>query len=477
MIDLSEVKVLVIDDDTAIQQTFYRALSLAGYQVDVVSAGRDALERLNARRYDIVVVDAQLPDIHGLHLLSRIKELYPFIEVLVVTGFGTIDLAVEAIKLGAFHFLTKPVTGDEIRQNIKNMLDKISMKQEIHKLRWQLSEQYEFHNMLGRSLAMQEVFMQIRKIAPSTANVLIFGESGTGKELAAQAIHAESKRRNAPFIAINCSALAEGTIESELFGHEKGAFTGAYRKRKGFIEEADGGTLFLDEISTLKNSIQIMLLRVIQEREFHPVGSSRKLTSNVRFIAATNTPLEKLVEQGRFREDLYYRLNVVNLNMPPLRERGEDIHIFFQHFIKYYGEQQNRQIEGIEAKAQEILSKHSWPGNVRELKNVCESAVMMAEDNQIRRADLPEYLLNSNSSLGLLDNDGDYKNLNYLLCQEKNFKNAKNVWNGYFEKKFICRVLKETKGSVTQAANEIGMARPALQRLMKKYRIKRESFK
>jgi len=370
--------VLVVDDDRTGRETLAEAVSEMGYEVASAAAGREALDMLRQREVDIVLTDLKMPGMDGLELLTHAKRIRPDAFVILVTAFATVDTAVEAMKKGAYDYIMKPI---DLRQ-LRVLLDRASQSRDLlienELLKDQLGEKYDFSNIIGRSAVMKQVYERIRQVADTNTVVLIEGESGTGKELVANAIHQNSGRRGQPFIKVNCAALPATLLESELFGHERGSFTGAFQQRKGRFELADGGTLFLDEIGDLTLGTQVKLLRVLQNYEFERVGGSETLHVDVRTIAATNADLAELVRQGRFREDLYYRLHVVPINLPPLRERREDIPLLVSHFVKHYAGRNNKDIRGVSAEAMNTLTTYSWPGNVRELQNCIENMVVMS---------------------------------------------------------------------------------------------------
>jgi len=392
MSDLStanERTVLVVDDDRTGRETLAEAVSEMGYEVASAAAGPEALDILRQREIDIVLTDLKMPGMDGLQLLTRAKRIRPDAFVILVTAFATVDTAVEAMKKGAYDYVMKPI---DLRR-LRVLLDRASQSRDLlienELLKDQLGEKYDFSNIIGRSSVMKDVYERIRQVANTRAVVLIEGESGTGKELVANAIHVNSDRRDQPFIKVNCAALPATLLESELFGHERGSFTGAFEQRKGRFELADGGTLFLDEIADLLPGTQVKLLRVLQNYEFERVGGTETLRVDVRTIAATNADLAERVKQGRFREDLYYRLHVVPLNLPPLRERPEDIPLLVSHFVKHYAERNSKDVRGVSAEAMNTLTTYSWPGNVRELQNCIENMVVMSGSTMLGPELLP----------------------------------------------------------------------------------------
>ncbi|HEX9935008.1 MAG TPA: sigma-54 dependent transcriptional regulator [bacterium] len=371
-------RILVVDDEEMIRDLLRETFQRKGYAVDTVEKGNDALKKIDTERYDLLVSDIRLPDISGMKILSETKKKRPDLGIIMITAYGSIKNAVKAMKQGAFDYITKPFDLEEIELLVDKYFKYRSLIAENEYLRSELDLKFGFENIIGTSAPMQKVFDSIRMVAQSRATVMIQGASGTGKELVARAIHYNSDRKTAPFVTTNCAALPEGLVESELFGHEKGAFTGAYRTTKGRFEIAHGGTLLLDEVSEISPSLQAKLLRVLQEREIERVGGGRPIAVDVRIIATTNRELKNEVEEGRFREDLFYRLDVVPIYLPPVCERREDVPLLVQHFAKRYATENSRQIKGISESAIKILSQRDWPGNVREIENCVERAVVMA---------------------------------------------------------------------------------------------------
>ncbi|HWU36274.1 MAG TPA: sigma-54 dependent transcriptional regulator [Candidatus Acidoferrum sp.] len=371
--------VLLVDDEPDALDACFQALGKAQYLVDTASNPSDALEKVRARSYDAAVVDLKMPQMSGIELLRAMRKMDPDVAVIVVTGYATIETAVEAMKEGACDYLAKPFTPDELRLGLQKALERQELLRENQELRERMGIRGRGPTFIGESDKTRDVRRLIEKVAGTDSTVLIYGETGTGKELVAREIHAKSRRAGQPLLAVDCAAVPAELLESEFFGHEKGAFTGAVRRRKGCFELAHGSTLFLDEIGNMGLELQAKLLRALQEREIQPIGSERKITVDVRIIAATNRDLREAITQGRFREDLYYRLNVVPLVLPPLRERRADIPLLTQHFLNKYAGKLNRQIEQIEPEAMRILMTYGWPGNVRELESAIERAMTLAE--------------------------------------------------------------------------------------------------
>ncbi|WP_236603977.1 sigma-54-dependent transcriptional regulator [Sandaracinus amylolyticus] len=382
-------RVLVVDDETHARDALAEILAEEGYETATAADGLEALRLMEELRPEVVLTDLKMPNLDGLGLLDRGKAEYPETSFVVMTAFGTIDTAVEAIRRGAENYVTKPLDVGTVTALLARAMDKAKLAREASELRERLHETYDFSRILGEHPAMRRLTQVIAQVAPSRATVLIHGESGTGKELIAAAIHENSKRKSGPFVRLNCAALAESLLESELFGHEKGAFTGAMARRKGRFEQADGGTLFLDEISEVPKPLQVKLLRFLQERELERVGGNETIRVDVRVVAATNRDLKQCVQDGTFREDLYYRLDVVRVDVPPLRARRSDIPILAHHFLHRFAKENERELEGFSDEAMKALLAHAWPGNVRELENAVERAVVLAPGKRIEREHLP----------------------------------------------------------------------------------------
>ena len=390
--------VLVVEDHEPLRRLLLRVLEREGHTVLEAGNGEEALEVLADNEVDVVVTDIRMPRMDGMELLREIRRRDQTTQVILITAYGEIPLAVEAMKQGAYDFLEKEAEGRvniaQLRARVAAAAEKRRIILENLNLKSQLSRRFSFSNIIGKSPKLLSILDVVKQVAPTKATVLITGESGTGKELIANAIHYNSPRAKGPFIKVNCAALPETLLESELFGHEKGAFTGAYQTRIGRFEAADGGTLFLDEIGTLGPAVQVKLLRVLQEREFERVGGTKTIKVDVRLITATNTDLSAAVKEGRFREDLFWRINVVRINMPPLRERREDIPLLVHHFIKKYAAENNRPVKGISEEALQLLLHYDFPGNVRELENIIESAVVLCRGDTITPELLPENVRN-----------------------------------------------------------------------------------
>lgn len=440
--------VLLIEDEKIMRVTIEDALTAAGYQVSSFETGSEALKAFGESDFSLVVTDVKLPDMNGLDILRDIMRMNTA-QVIVMTAFGTIKDAVEAMRLGAFDYITKPFSLDEFLLLVERALEVKKLKEENIRLKRDLNRCYAFPNIIGESEAMKKVFTVIERVAASDATVLILGESGTGKELVATTIHYQSKRRDKPLIRVNCAALPESLIESELFGYEKGAFTGAMKKKPGRFELANGGTIFLDEIGDIPISTQAKLLRMIQERTFERIGGVETINADVRVLAATNRNLEEEVKRGTFREDLYYRLNVIPVTLPSLRERKEDIPLFTGFFLDRYNSRSSRNVR-FSKDAVEALLKYDYPGNVRELENIIERCVTLCPSEVIGRDDLPPGI--STKAVG-----------------EK--KHALSVVAAEAEKEYIVRVLKSTNNNKTRAAELLGISRKTLWEKMNTYGI------
>src|SRR5688572_9290676 len=382
-------RILIVDDEASARHALSEILTDEGYQVKMAGDGFRAIAAAQEFLPDLVLTDLKMPGMDGMGLLARLKQVHPETAVILMTAFGAVESAVEAMRAGAANYLTKPLNTDELLLVIERALEGAALRRETRDLREKLSERYDFSNIVGQSAEMRAVFKSVEQVATSRATVLITGESGTGKELIASALHHNSDRRERPFVKLHCAALAESLLESELFGHERGAFTGADRRRIGRFEQADGGTLFLDEIGEISPATQVKLLRVLQEHEFERVGGNQTVRADVRLVAATNRDLKKLVDEGKFREDLYYRLNVINLHLPPLRERRDDIAGLAAHFVRRFAAENGKTVDRIDTSAMRILRAHAWPGNVRELENVIERAVVLVDGPAILPKHLP----------------------------------------------------------------------------------------
>jgi len=450
-----EKKILVVDDDSLLRDFLSETLNRSGYQVNLASTGEEALENIRKEDYDIILSDVRMPNMDGMELLKTTRNFLPDAKVVMMTAYGTVQNAVEAMKLGAYDYVMKPFSIDEIELVLKRALEHKQLLLENKLLRSEVIGKYRFDNIVGKSPQMQKIFELVETVADTKATVLITGESGTGKELIAKAIHYNSPRREGPFIRINCAALPEGLVESELFGHEKGSFTGAIRQSRGRFELADRGVLLLDEISEISLHLQGKLLRVLQEREFERVGSGIPIQVDVRIIATSNRDLNRLIEQGKFREDLFYRLNVVPIHIPPLRERKEDIPALAQHFLKKYNLENNRQIKGISQKVYEMFLEYFWPGNVRELENYIERAVVTAKGKILTPRDFPKEL-----ALGRINLPSEEIEVGSTIYEA--------------ERKLILKTLKAQGGNRTKAAEILGISTRTLRNKLHEYGLKDE---
>lgn len=439
-----KTRILVVDDERSMREMLCILLEREGYEAVEAGSADKALQLFESSVFDLVISDIQMPGMNGIDLLAHIKKLSPDVPVLMITAFATAEQAVDAIKLGAFHYFTKPFNNDEIRALIRNALEKRDLKQENTLLRQDVQSRDGFCGIIGKSPRMRELFTMIQKVAGSTSSVLILGESGTGKELAARAIHTSSARRSKPFVAVNCGAIPETLIESELFGHKKGAFTGAVADRPGLFEQAEGGTLFLDEIGELPLLLQTKLLRVLQEREFRRVGDSVVRKTDVRVLTASNRDLQEQVASGGFREDLYYRINVVQIVMPPLRERIEDLPLLVEHFFRKFCDKGHCG-EVITPAAMKLLMNYTFPGNIRELENVVERSLILDRD-VISEVTLPEQVRSSRSIC--LGGDVDIPECGMSL--EPLLEDL--------EKKYLLKALEKTRGAKKKAADLLGMS-------------------
>jgi DNA-binding NtrC family response regulator len=439
--------ILVVDDEPEMRELVCEILRERGHRVRVASDGREALKQLAEEETSLVLTDLRMRGMQGLELLAEIKRSQPDISVILMTAFGSVETAIEAMKQGATDYLIKPVKTEELVRVTERAVREAALRREVQRLRREVHKEYSFHQILGKSKPMRDVFELIRRVADSPTNVLITGESGTGKELVAKAIHYNSDRRDAPFVPVNCAAIPEALLESELFGHVKGAFTDAKTDKRGLFEEAHGGTLFLDEISELPLLLQAKLLRSIQEREIRRVGATRAMPVDVRIIAATNLNLAEEAKAKRFREDLFYRLNVIEIRLPPLRERREDIPLLVEAFLKKCAEANHKEVRGMTEAALALLMDHAWPGNVRELENVIERAVTLARGEKILPDDLPPAIQGGRGDRRVLDDAAD----RILPLDE-------------VEKEYILRILEKTGGNKYQAAQMLGIDRKTLYR-------------
>ena len=448
----SHERILVVDDEEQMRDLLAKVLERKGFQTSVCGDGTEALAFLEKEPVDLVVTDVRMPGLGGMEALRAVKELNPDIVVIIMTAFGSIDQAVQAVKEGAYDYINKPFKIDEMLLTIEKALDERRLRHEVSTLRQELRTRYHFENLIGKSRPMQEVFGLIEQVAGSRSTVMVYGKSGTGKELVAKAVHYNSQRSTKNFVPVNCAAIPAELLESELFGHERGAFTGAIATKVGKFELATGGTLFLDEVGSMRLDLQAKILRALQEREVERVGGSRTIKIDVRVIAATNRDLKKAVEEGAFREDLYYRLNVVPITLPDLKDRPEDIPLLANHFVQKFGQESNSGIREISKEAMAILISHTWPGNVRELENVIERAATLGRGPAVQPSDLPPHLA------------GGTNPLERALAKEATLEDL--------EKDYIAMILRRTKGHQIRAASILGIDRRTLYRKIRRYNLK-----
>ncbi len=459
-------KILVVDDEPSILTVMVGNLSKKGYMVHTADDGIMGLEKARCDDYATIIVDYMMPGMTGMELLVEIKKIKNDVPVIIVTAHGSIEQAVSAMNQGAFSYLTKPLNYEELFSVVRNAVQQSQLIKEVKSLRSVVNSRYSFEHIIGGNAQMLAIFDLIEDVAQTDATVLIRGETGTGKELIARAIHYNSPRKNETFVRVNCAALTETLLESELFGHEKGAFTGALATRIGRFEQAHGGTLFLDEIGDISLSTQSKLLRALQEREFERVGSNQTIAVDVRIISASNNPLEKAVAEGRFREDLFYRLNVIPIQLPPLRERIDDIPLLAFHFLQIYSEKFKRDVKGIDPRAIQYLIEQSWPGNIRQLENVIERAVIREKSDKITFHTISKCVLISGIS-----------NYQYFINEEIPFGELKNALISKFEREYIDRVLKKHKGNISAAARQAGIHYKNFCEKMKKHEIEKWDYK
>lgn len=446
-------RILIVEDEETLRESLMRVFIREGFVAEAVESGEAAVEVIDARSYDLIISDILLSGISGIELLKKCRAVNPEQIVIVMTAYASLETAVEALRAGAYDYIIKPIIHDELKRIIRNALRERSLRCENLLLKKQIDERYDFQKIIGKSGPMTSLIDEVKKIAGSKSNILLLGETGTGKELFARAIHYNSTRKDRPFVPINCSAIPDNLLESELFGFVKGAFTGAVGSKRGLFDEADGGTVFLDEIGDLNLPLQAKLLRVIDDHEVRPVGGIQSRKVDVRFITATNRDITKAVKEGTFREDLYYRINVVNLRLPPLRERKEDIETLARFFVEKYAATLGRDVTSISADAMSLLLNYSWPGNVRELQNIIERAILIADEGVILRSHLPESLKIESSFV------------------EESFDRALSIEE--YTKQFI--IHHQEKFNEQQLAQMLGITRKSLWEKRKKWGIKRSA--
>lgn len=446
--------IMIVDDEKNTREGLKWALESADAEIYLAEDGEQALIKLGNIPVDVVISDLKMPKMEGMELLDHVHDEFPKTDFIVLTGHGTVETAVEAMKKGAHDYLMKPVNIDELQILVDRIFEQKQLKQENERLRREVDDRYGFDSIIGRSPQMESIFEKVRQVAPTKASVLIQGETGTGKELIAKAIHFNSPRRRKPFVAVNCGALTQTLLESELFGHEKGAFTGAVKQKAGRFEMAHGGTIFLDEISETSAELQVKLLRVLQEHEFERVGGTKPVKVDVRLVTATNRDLKKEVEAGNFREDLYYRLNVIRIDLPPLRERPEDIPLIANHFLKHFNEEHGKNLT-MNPKTMQVLQNYHWPGNVRQLRTIMESSVILTSGREVMPKNLPEEIRTESAPSNAV-----------RLRVGMTVSDA--------EKELIKATLSEFNGNKAKAARTLGLGRKTLYRKLQEYGIEPE---
>ena len=436
-------KILIVDDESIVRESLSDWLDGVGYDVEAAESGEEALQIIKQKKIKIMVADLVMPGINGIELMKEAKKIIPTISTVIITAHATIQSAITAIREGAHDYIEKPFCPEKVELLIEKLVEHQDLIEENILLRKKIKDRFLFEGIIAKSPKMLKIIELIRTVAPTNATVLITGETGTGKEVVARAIHHQSKRRNKPFIATSCAALPESLLESELFGHEKGSFTGAVERKKGKFEAGDKGTLFLDEIGEINANTQIHLLRALEEKKITRIGSNEEVSVDVRVVTATNRDLRSRVLEGQFREDLYYRLKVVTINLPPLKDRKEDILPLSEHFLKKYASENNKDVINFSPGVIEFMLNYSWPGNVRELENLIEHGVILAKGNAIKMTELPQDIIHP------------------ILSEEKSIEAV--------TKKLILNVLEEAKGNITQAAKTLGIRRTTLYNKLKKY--------
>ncbi len=448
----------LIDDEPVIHDVLTQLLTSEGYEVEISASGEEALEKFPSHSFDVILLDLLMPGLDGIETLRRIKRLDPLAAVIIITAYGSVESAISAMKIGALDYVQKPFKHDDLLLAVEKAVERKRLQDENIRLKDELRQRFGFENIIGKSQAMKGVFDLIKATAPTRSTILLQGESGTGKELVARAIHANSNRADAPFVTVNSGSLPPDLLESHLFGHVKGAFTGAVALKKGLFEAADKGTIFFDEISSINLETQAKLLRVMQEKEFMRLGGTQTIKVDVRILAATNTDIEELIAAKAFRKDLFYRLNVIKIDIPPLRERKEDIPLLVRHFIEIYARENRKEVEGLSEDVLEVLDGHSWPGNVRELENLVERAVVLSRAKIITRAYLPPFLIRGDAAEDPESPSGEES----LDLRER---------TQAFEKKIILTALRKTKGVQNKAAKLLGVKPTTLNEKIKRHGI------
>jgi len=460
------MNILVVDDESVIREGLTRILEGDAFTVDAAKNGHAAIELLQQKEFDLIITDLKMPGMSGFEVLNAVKILQPDTPVIMITGFATVETAVEAMKSGTVDYIVKPFTPDQIREKVQLALGQKKTSAEEIYIRKEMDCHHGFDQFVGESREMQKVYRRIIQVAATDSTVLITGESGTGKELAARAIHKNSPRRDQPFVAVDCTALAENLLESELFGHVKGSFTGAMQTKMGLLMVADGGTLFLDEVSNISLSTQAKLLRVLQERQVTPIGGTQPVSFNIHLVAASNRNLKTMVAEGKFREDLFFRLNIIPLELPPLRERKGDVPLLIRHFINKFIEEVGKDLRGISPEAMQFLENYSYPGNVRELVNTIERAVVLAEGDIIQKENLE---LGDSAEELSSEFDGFIPTNAEALKEMKRHIRDRSVES--VEKAFVMSALKRSNWNISRAAEETGMLRPNFQTMLKRLGI------
>jgi DNA-binding NtrC family response regulator len=452
----------IIDDEPIIHEVLSQLLTSEGYEVELSSSGEEALQKHSSQAYDVILLDLLMPGLDGIEVLKGIKKMDPQAVIIIITAYASVESAIAAMKMGAYDYIQKPFKHDELLLTIARALEHKNLQDENIRLKDELIRRYGFENIIGKSKPMLKIFELIKATAPTRSTILIQGESGTGKELVARAIHQNSDRRNFPFVVVNSGSLPPDLLESHLFGHVKGAFTGAVSQKKGLFEEADKGSIFFDEISAINLDTQAKLLRVMQDKEFMRLGGTKTIRVDARIIAATNSDLEMLIAQKGFRQDLFYRLNVIKIELPPLRERKEDIALLVKHFIDLYARENKKNIEGVTEDIMEILESYDWPGNVRELENLIERAVVLTKSKLITRNSLPPFLLvRQPKEEALSASEGN----------DLTFKEQTQI----YQKKVIVSALRRAKGVQKKAAKSLGLKPTTLNEMIKRLKIDLES--
>ncbi len=445
-----KMSIMVVDDEAIVRESLFHWFKKYGHVVETASSGFEALEKLEKYPFQLLFVDIKMPGMDGIELLEKVKTEYPDTLVIIITAYGSIESAVKAMRIGATDYLLKPFKPDQVSL----VMERISVQQRLvsqyNYLKGRLEKITRFDNIIGQAPAMEAVFSLIPEVAQSDSSILLFGETGTGKELVAKAIHAESRRSHLPFIAINCGAIPESLLESELFGHQKGVFTGATRARKGFLEVVSGGTLFLDEVGEISPKMQVDLLRVLEEKKITSIGSREPVDVDFRLISATRQDLKKAAAEGNFREDFFYRINVIMIEIPPLRKRKEDILLLVEHFLIKYGQETNKKVDHVTSDAMGLLKQYDWPGNVRELENAIERAVVLSKSRTLRTID-------------------------FSFIQPSGIQFSESLSLREMEKKYIQKILEENTWNVTQSAKILGINRVTLHKMIKRYNLKRNA--